>query len=59
MALFVAEIEIEAHPPAVVGAVGCGYPQLVQPPLEGGPYLSGAGSIASLLTDTARALDGI
>ena len=41
VAVFVAEIQIEAHPLAVVGTLGCRHPHLVQPPLKGGPYLCG------------------
>ena len=41
VAVFMAEIEIEAHPLAAVGALGCRDPSLVQTPLKGGPYLCG------------------
>ena len=41
VAVFVAEIQIEAHPLTVVGTLGCRHPRLVQPPLKAGPYLWG------------------
>ena len=41
VAAFVAEIQIEADPLAVVGTLGWRHPRLVQPPFQGGPYLWG------------------
>ena len=39
MAVFVAEVEVEACPLEVVGTLGCRYACLVQPLLKHGRYL--------------------
>jgi hypothetical protein len=53
MAVFVAEIEIEAHPLAAVGALGRRQLHLVEPSLEGGPYFCRNLLHGSSLADTA------
>jgi hypothetical protein len=41
MTVFVAKVEVKPHPLVVVRTLVCRHLSLIQPPLEGGPYVCG------------------